>query len=111
MRAGAPIAYGIPFVEGTYLSAGSGLALLSKAPHPNAAKIFINWFLSREGQIAMSPEGMQSSRLDVPTDNQDPSMVRQPGVKYYLGSDTEEWVARDTEFTKAAIELFGSFIR
>ena len=28
------------------------VALLNRAPHPNAAKVFINWLLSRKGQIA-----------------------------------------------------------
>ena len=37
--------------EGTSAgSTGSALAVFNKAPHPNAAKVFINWFLSREGQ-------------------------------------------------------------
>lgn len=110
-RAGAPVSYGKPFKEGTYLSAGSALALISKAPHPNAAKVFVNWFLSREGQLAMSPEGMQSSRVDTPTDNLDPTMIRQTGVKYFLGTDTEEWVARDPEFMKNATEILGNLIR
>ncbi|HUR70817.1 MAG TPA: extracellular solute-binding protein, partial [Candidatus Limnocylindrales bacterium] len=39
--------------EGTYITGGSGgVALINKAPHPNAAKIGLNWLLSREGQIA-----------------------------------------------------------
>jgi ABC-type Fe3+ transport system substrate-binding protein len=29
------------------------LGIVNKAPHPNAAKVFINWFLSRDGQIAL----------------------------------------------------------
>jgi len=29
-----------------------GIAIFKKAPHPNAAKVFVNWFLSREGQKA-----------------------------------------------------------
>ncbi|MGB7951466.1 MAG: extracellular solute-binding protein, partial [Candidatus Binatia bacterium] len=34
--------------EGSSFSAGGGsLSLLNQAPHPNAAKVFINWFLSR----------------------------------------------------------------
>jgi hypothetical protein len=27
------------------------LVLMNKAPHPNAARVFISWFLSREGQM------------------------------------------------------------
>jgi ABC-type glycerol-3-phosphate transport system substrate-binding protein len=41
------------FREGAPLSTGSGnIALVNGAPHPNAAKVFINWLLSREGQMA-----------------------------------------------------------
>ena len=27
------------------------VTLMNRAPHPNAAKVFINWLLSRKGQI------------------------------------------------------------
>ena len=41
------------FKEGGLVGSGGGnIALINRAPHPNAAKVFINWFLSREGQIA-----------------------------------------------------------
>ena len=29
------------------------VTLVNRAPHPNAAKVFINWLLSRKGQIAL----------------------------------------------------------
>ena len=34
---------------------GSGccLAIFDQAPHPNATKLFVNWFLSKEGQTAL----------------------------------------------------------
>lgn len=39
--------------EGTYITGGSGgVALIKNAPHPNAAKVGLNWLLSREGQMA-----------------------------------------------------------
>lgn len=39
--------------EGANLVFGGGtIGLVNRAPHPNAAKLFINWFLSREGQLA-----------------------------------------------------------
>ena len=39
------------FKEGVNLSSAFGsLALMNRAPHPNAAKVFINWLLSRDGQ-------------------------------------------------------------
>jgi iron(III) transport system substrate-binding protein len=43
------------------------VALLKKAPHPNAAKVLINWFLSHEGQSNWAKfNGINSRRLDVP---------------------------------------------
>ena len=66
------------------------LVLMNQAPHPNAAKVFLNWFLSREGQsdfqktsakyIDAGAEG--SLRMDISKD-EIPSRNRlNPGVKY-----------------------------
>lgn len=111
-RAGAPLAFVTPS-EGTYLSRGAGnLTLIDRTPHPNAAKVLINWFLSREGQTMITQiEGSQSARLDVPTEGIDTLKIRQPGAKYFLGADTEEWLSRDQEFVKAAKDIFGDLIR
>jgi hypothetical protein len=56
-------------------------------------------------------EGAQSARVDVPTDSLDPLLVRQPGVKYFTGSDTPEWLSRDTEFFQSARDIFGHLMR
>jgi ABC-type Fe3+ transport system substrate-binding protein len=52
MRDGAPLKFLHP-KEGGYLSE-SGISFINGAPHPNAAKLFLNWFLSREGQTLFS---------------------------------------------------------
>jgi iron(III) transport system substrate-binding protein len=69
----------------------SVLAFLNKAPHPNAAKVFINWFLSRQGQILWQRvmnkvvvEGSDSMRIDVPKDDVLPDSKRMPGRNYRL---------------------------
>ena len=41
----------------------SAEAILKEAPHPNAAKLFVAWLLSKEWQ---SRAGVYSSRSDVP---------------------------------------------
>ena len=99
-------------VEGTDLqTGGSAVALVNRAPHPNAARVFINWYLSREGQTIVSRiHGSQSARIDTPIEGIDPLRTRQPGVKYFLDSETEEWLAREPEFIKAANEIFGQFL-
>ena len=67
------------------------LVLMNKAPHPNAAKVFINWFLSREGQIDFQKTsgrivdaGAEASlRIDIPKDDIPPRNRLNPGVKYF----------------------------
>jgi iron(III) transport system substrate-binding protein len=60
--------------EGASFSAGGGtLSLVNQGPHPNAAKVFINWFLSRKGQITLqklgnSDDPPNSRRIDIPKD-------------------------------------------
>jgi iron(III) transport system substrate-binding protein len=66
------------------------LVLMNKAPHPNAAKVFINWFLSREGQIDFQKTsgrivdaGAEASlRIDVPKEEIPARNRLSPGVKY-----------------------------
>ena len=75
--------------EGSSFSAGGGsLAYMNQAPHPNAAKVFINWFLSRKGQMALQKLGdvddpANSRRIDIPKDDIPPDNRLQPGVKYF----------------------------
>jgi iron(III) transport system substrate-binding protein len=72
--------------EGTDVSPANGnLAMFNKAPHPNAAKIYINWLLSKEGQtIFARANGYVSARLDVPTDHTEAWRVPLPGaIKTY----------------------------
>ena len=70
-------------------SGNSGLALINNAPHPNAARIFINWFLSREGQNVWQDamnikvnEPSDSMRVDIPKSNVPASARREEGKKY-----------------------------
>jgi iron(III) transport system substrate-binding protein len=75
--------------EGSSFSAGGGsMAYMNQAPHPNAAKLFLNWFLSRKGQIALQKLGdvddpANSRRIDIPKDDIPPENRLQPGAKYF----------------------------
>jgi iron(III) transport system substrate-binding protein len=55
--------------EGYYAASGSGnIAVLRNSPHPSAAKIFVNWLLSKDGQNAFTKAlGQPTRRLDVET--------------------------------------------
>jgi len=75
--------------EGTSFSAGGGsLGLMNQAPHPNAAKVFINWFLSRNGQLALQRLGdpndpPNSRRIDISKDMVPEDTRLHAGVKYF----------------------------
>lgn len=67
---GLPVASIPPaqFREPSAVSAGFGcIALPDRPPHPNAARLFINWLLSREGQVVWQREVKAASlRIDIP---------------------------------------------
>ena len=69
LKAGLPVQPLPTLKEGTYISGGSGhVVALKNPPHPNATKLFINWFLSKEGQDVYSRAlGQGTRRLDVDT--------------------------------------------
>ena len=67
---------------GQFLISTSCLYSINRAPHPNAAKLFLNWFLTKEAQTAWAKGTRQNSRrLDgVPAGN--PRYQPTPGKKY-----------------------------
>lgn len=94
--------------HGTLLTPGpSSIILLSKAPHPNSAAVFVNWLLGKEGQTGWSKaSGYASHRLDVPTEHLPPYGLPRPGGKYWL-SYTEKEIERSPDEEKILKELFG----
>jgi len=96
---GLPVEEFVNLKEGAPLVTQYGtLALLNRAPHANAAKVFINWFLSRDGQIALQKslarsgaETADSLRIDIPKDDVQPQNRRVPGVNYLDLDSQVEW--------------------
>ena len=85
------------FKEGAGLVQQFGtLALVNRAPHPNAAKVFINWLLSRKGQMALQKNMLNtenpadSLRIDIPKDDVPYFNRRLDGIKY-LDTSRPEW--------------------
>ena len=68
-KAGLPVKSVSTARDEIYVSGGSGnVAIIKAAPHPNATKVFINWFLGPEGQETYSRAmGQATRRLDVDT--------------------------------------------
>jgi iron(III) transport system substrate-binding protein len=93
--------------EGTDVSPANGaLALFNKSPHPNAAKIYINWLLSKEGQTVFArASGYISGRVDVPTDHTESWRVPQQGaIKTY----TKAAMQVKDKLMPLLIEVFGN---
>lgn len=103
---GAPIMPLEFWGEVSPITPGSGnLALLNRAPHPDAAQVFINWLLSKEGQASFMKEyGFPSARLDVPTEGIDPLFIPDPKREYFM--TTEEFYVGQDDMQKLAIEIF-----
>jgi ABC-type glycerol-3-phosphate transport system substrate-binding protein len=82
--------------EGGGISAGGGtLSLINQAPHPNAAKLFINWFLSPKGQLTLQkiPDGGEhhnSGRMDIPKDDVDADHKLVEGKEFW-DQNQAEW--------------------
>jgi iron(III) transport system substrate-binding protein len=77
---------------GTIGGGGSSvLALINRAPHPNAAKLFINWYLSRQGQAlwqhvmnVKEVEASDSMRIDISKNDVLPDGKRTSGREYQV---------------------------
>jgi len=73
------------------------LALMNRAPHPNSAKVFINWLLSRSGQTAVQRRTMNaespadSLRIDIAKEEVPYDNRRLEGIKY-LDTGKPEWI-------------------
>ena len=85
----------VEWKEGFNVTSGGGsISFIKGAPNPNAAKVFVNWFLSRRGQLALQKypdlygeDAPNSRRLDIPKDMLAQSMRMTPGRKYFDVSD------------------------
>ena len=68
------------------------VTLISKPPHPNAAKVFLNWLLSRKTQADWAKStGTNSLRTDVPSGNPKAAVSRDQFAKL-PHANTEEGV-------------------
>jgi len=99
-KQGLPVKFFAPgqFKEGAFVGPSQGgINLFKNAPHPNAAKVAINWLLAREGQdtyqrvFAQLHDVRQSMREDISMEVIPDNYRRQKGVKYiYAGRP--EWL-------------------
>jgi iron(III) transport system substrate-binding protein len=100
-----------PFKEGARIAAGGtgSISVFSKAAHPNAAKLFANWWLSKEGQLtAQKADPLdQSLRIDIPNDEVRPELRRLAGVEYSFIDSQPEVVANEDEMLAYMKQVLG----
>ena len=110
---GLPINQFVPghMKEGASLTAYNGtLSYFNRAPHPNAAKLVVNWLLSREGQSAWLDQNAKtfgqydSLREDIPKDKVAELGRRVKGARYlWLKTEWIEEVDTIRELIKKAL--------
>ena len=91
----------------------NNIMVVNSRPHPNAAKLFVNWFLSREGQTVMhtSSEGTpdQTLRADVNDPGKTlPSNRRILDHGYYLLSSDPSFTSQTEEALQYAKDAFNA---
>ena len=88
-KKGLPVGVVYAPAEEGHISGGFGhLCLINKAPHPNAARVFINWLLSKDGQLHWQRKTDNNSlRTDISKEMlTDQRSVPREGVKYLNAS-------------------------
>lgn len=107
---GAPLKIAL-VKEDNRLSAASGvLGVPAKFAHPNAATVFVNWLLTKEGLSVFSRGfGNPSTRIDTSTEGFDPLLAPVPGEKYY--SDTEDVLVARVKWLGLAKGVMGDNIK
>jgi iron(III) transport system substrate-binding protein len=93
--------------EGGFVTASNGtITVPYNAPRPNAAKLYLDYLLSREGQSAWSKaSGLSSLRQDVPRDHIPDVLIPKEGVKYQENHTEPYVILRDdiVEFLDSVI--------
>ncbi|NIO06668.1 MAG: extracellular solute-binding protein [Deltaproteobacteria bacterium] len=83
-----------PMKEGALLQMGGSnqIAVLANPAHPNAQKLYVNWWLSREGQMAFQKldRDYQSVRTDLPLDPISQERRRREGTEYVFTDASKE---------------------
>jgi iron(III) transport system substrate-binding protein len=90
--------YGLDDLPGT-LSGGDQVALFNNAPHPNAAKVFVNWIATKEGsEIFGHALTMVPTRNDIDEKGLFiPDVIPKPGIDYFDAYDWDFTVTKKEE--------------
>ena len=105
-----------PLAETRVLAAGSAgdqMGIPNRPPNPNATKLFVNWFLSQEGQEFKNANvGLEdpnpSLRTDVSPGKIAEQYIREPGKEYLFFDGVPETRARFNEALDYARQLYAT---
>ena len=98
--------------EGSKLSTGGNtLMAVDSGPNPKAQQLFVNWWLTKEGQTLMQqadlPDGGQdSTRIDIPKDDVLPANRRESGKNYIYTEIDPDFPAKLDEAITWTQELY-----
>ena len=88
-----------PTLQGT--GSSNSIMVVNRRPHPNAARLFVNWLLSKEGQTIVATKSTrtpdQTFRIDVTEKGRvSEAEMRRPGIEYMT-------IAHDPEIQKKRV--------
>jgi iron(III) transport system substrate-binding protein len=104
----------LPKQLGLIRAGGSGccISVFANAPHSNAAKLFVNWFLSKEGQTLTHTQipaiDRSSLRTDIPLGEVVPEQRRAPGKEYAFPDADPAMGAKQEEAQKWVYKIWES---
>lgn len=93
------------FKEQQISSGFGGVGLVNRAPHPNAARVYINWLLSKDGQEAWVKVPRNSRRTDVIPAF--PELAPKRGQDYFNGQEERFTKERQSLMQVAKQEIDG----
>jgi iron(III) transport system substrate-binding protein len=86
-------------------SAYGNVALANRAPHPNAAKLYVNWVLSKDGATHLVKASKSpSTRADVPPEDVGSWAIPEPN---WPMTNTEEYLALEEPVVGLIVEMIG----
>ena len=81
------------------------LGVVDRAPHPEAARLFVDWYLGKTGQTVMSSTAKNySARADVPPP---PGGVPITDFKLIVPDDWDDFLKTHTQFVKEWDRMLG----
>jgi iron(III) transport system substrate-binding protein len=79
------------------------LTVANKAPHPNAAQVFVNWLASKEGlEVYSRGYSVATLRNDVDESFLDRRIIPRPGINYV---DVDDWNYNATEGERIRLRI------